>query len=85
MYTESELKHFDVPRFIDYVCFHDESIEFDVDWWTVTELRELFNIRLTDQEKKTRIVAFKTTEAFRGYAAVYSRKEILDYRLIQHA
>ncbi|CAM4363466.1 hypothetical protein [Bacillus paranthracis] len=85
MYTESELKHYDVPRFVDYICVHDESIEFDVDWWTVTELKELFNIRLTDQEKKTKIVAFKTTEGFRGYAAVYSKKEILDFRLINNA
>lgn len=84
MYTESELKHLDVPQFVDYVCVNGDD-EFDVDWWTVTELRELFNIRLTDHEKKTRIVAFKTTEGFRGYAAVYSRKEILDYRLIEHA
>ncbi|GAB6621267.1 hypothetical protein bcgnr5406_60890 [Bacillus cereus] len=85
MYTESELKHFDVPRFVDYVCVHDESIEFDVDWWTVSELKELFNIRLTDLEKKTRISAFKTQEGYRGWAAVYSRKEILNYRLIEQA
>jgi hypothetical protein len=86
MYTESELKHFDVPRFVDYVCVHDESIEFDVDCGTVSELKELFNIRLTDLEKKkTRISAFKTQEGYRGWAAVYSRKEILNYRLIEQA
>ncbi|WP_131801182.1 hypothetical protein [Bacillus paranthracis] len=84
MFTESELKHLDVPIFCDYECVNGDD-EFDVDWWTVTELRELFGIRLTDQEKKNKIVAFKTTEAFRGYAAVYCRTEILNYRLIDNA
>lgn len=79
MYIESELKHYDVPRFVDYICVSGDD-SFKVDWWTITELKEIFNIRLTDQEKTTRIVAFNICPGYRGWAAVYSREDILNYR-----
>ncbi|HFK1501365.1 hypothetical protein [Bacillus cereus] len=71
------------PVFQEYQCtYPDPLLEFDIDWWTVSELKELFDITLTDKEKETRIQAFKTAQGYRGYAAVYSKKEILDLRLV---
>ncbi|WJE17865.1 hypothetical protein QRY07_00715 (plasmid) [Bacillus cereus] len=84
MYTEEEVDCYDVPKFIDYECISGDD-SFKVDWWTITELREIFGIRLTDQEKKNRIVAFNTGVGYRGWAAVYSREDILNYRLINNA
>lgn len=82
MYTEEEAKCYNVPMFIDYYCVNGDD-DFKVDWWTVTELREVFGIRLTDQEKENRIVAFNTMSGYRGWAAVYSREDILNYRLTE--
>ncbi|HFK1501378.1 TPA: hypothetical protein ACGXMW_005836 [Bacillus paranthracis] len=83
MYTKEQVELTGFPIFQEYKCtYPDFSLEFDVDWWTVSELKELFDIILTDFEKETRIQAFKTGAGYRGYAAVYSRKEILDMRLV---
>ncbi|HDP4772801.1 TPA: hypothetical protein P6R15_006441 [Pseudomonas aeruginosa] len=81
MEITDELKHFDVPIFVEYNCVSGDD-EFDIDWWTVTELKQLFAITLTEKEKATRICAFKWGIGYRQWAAVYSRTEILNYRLI---
>ncbi|KZD71080.1 tRNA nucleotidyltransferase [Bacillus cereus] len=45
-------------------------------------MRELFGIKLTDEEKKNRIQAFKWGMGYRQWAAVYSKEDILNHRLV---
>ncbi|MGH0465607.1 hypothetical protein, partial [Bacillus luti] len=74
MYTKEYVELTGFPIFQEYKCtYPDPLLEFDVDWWTVSELKELFDITLTPQEKETRIQAFKTGTGYRGFAAVYSK------------
>jgi hypothetical protein len=81
MEITDELKHFDVPIFVEYNCVSGDD-EFDIDWWTVSELRKLFGISLTDAEKQNRIQAFKWGIGYRQWATVYSKEDILNHRLI---
>ncbi|HEF5239115.1 TPA: hypothetical protein SAS01_005924 [Bacillus cereus] len=81
MQITDDLKHYGLPLFVEYECINDD-IEFDIDWWTVSELKKLFGITLTEKEKKTRIQAFKFGQGYRQWAAVYSREDVLNRRLI---
>ncbi|GAB6566987.1 hypothetical protein [Bacillus cereus] len=81
MQITDELRHLDVPLFLEYVCVSGDD-EFDIDWWTTSEMRELFGIKLTDEEKKNRIQAFKWGMGYRQWAAVYSKEDILNHRLV---
>ncbi|BCD33080.1 hypothetical protein bcgnr5371_60170 [Bacillus cereus] len=81
MQITDELRHLNVPLFIEYRCVSGDD-EFDIDWWTISELRKLFGIRLTDDEKQTRIQAYKWGIGYRQWAAVYSKEDILNRRLV---
>jgi hypothetical protein len=81
MQITDELRHLDVPLFLEYVCVSGDD-EFDIDWWITSELKELFGIKLTDKERKTRIQAFKWGMGYRQWAAVYSKEDILNHRLV---
>ncbi|HDR6313195.1 TPA: hypothetical protein QCU60_005231 [Bacillus cereus] len=81
MEITDELRHLNVPLFVEYNCVSGDD-EFDIDWWTVSEMKKLFGITLTDTEKQNRIRAYKWGIGYRQWAAVYSRTEILNYRLL---
>lgn len=83
MYTKEHVELSKLPIFKAYECIYpDQYQDFDIDWWTVSELKTIFNIKLTEIEKKTRIQAYKSGVGYRGFAAVYSRQEILALRLL---
>lgn len=85
MFTKHEVDLAELPIFMEYKCIYpNKLVEFDIDWWTASELKGLFGITLTKEEKETKIQAFKHSAGYRGFAAVYSKQEILDSRLIPH-
>lgn len=81
MYEIKDIENLGLPLFKEFECINFEDEEFRVDYWTVSEFKQLLKITLTEEEKSlNNIKAFRTANGYYGWSALYSMSEILSAR-----
>lgn len=80
MYKKEHIEGLGLPMFYDYECVNGDD-EFRIDYWTVSEFKDLLHITLSEDEKKAQnLKGFKSGPGYRGWSGLYSMSEILNAR-----
>lgn len=76
-FEESEVLASGLPVIYD---IEDGEPEYLMEWFTYTDLKKIFKIYLTEDERKHSIQAFEKLKSGHGFVALYSFVKIMNGR-----